>query len=226
VRGALGRAIVVGGHSRGIGKTALVEQVLEALGSPRVAAVKISAHRHAATPTSAPVIERALHPSATSQTGRYLAAGADRAWLCRCPTERMGEAAAFVHALRADGWDVVIESNRIVRDLVPDLLFFVVSGQVHDWKPSSGPCLCRADAIVLSSGTTDVPMTARRLGGASAGRSTVLAFTEHWTVPGLGPWMHGRLPRPSAGPRKVVRGRDQRVPGMPDSSAVTTSAAV
>ena len=45
-----GRLIVVGGHSRGVGKTAVIAHLLRTLGWTGVEAVKISAHRHAPAP--------------------------------------------------------------------------------------------------------------------------------------------------------------------------------
>jgi hypothetical protein len=217
----LGRCIVVGGHSRGVGKTALAEQLLRHLGSPRVAAVKISAHRHAAAGTSPPVFEEALAPSPLNQTGRYLAAGADRAWLCRCPTARLSDAAAFVQTLLAEGRDVIVESNRIVEYLVPDLLFFVASARVTDWKPSSRLCLPQADAIVLSPGTLAVPPEARRLGGPHLACVSIFSFTEAWSVPGMPSWLHRRLEAPVALPAhesqarrdRCTRGVAPRLPG-------------
>jgi hypothetical protein len=197
----LGRIIVVGGHSRGVGKTALVEHLLRTSTATHVTAVKISAHRHAPKGCPAPVIEEAFDASPFDQTGRYLSAGAERAWLCRCPTAQLAEAAAFVGRLRADGWDVIVESNRIVEHLAPDLLFFVISGQVHDWKASSGCCLRRADAVVLSRGTLAVPSEATRLAGPGLAWVPVFAFTAAWTVPGIGPWVRAALAHPRPGER-------------------------
>lgn len=145
-----GALIVVGGHSRGVGKTTLIEHLLRGMQDEAWLAIKVSAHRHAQAAVSAPLVEEAWQPSPATQTGRYLAAGARRAFLVRAPDAAMSRVAAFIDALRSQGSNVVIESNRIVRYLAPDVLLFVVDPRVDDWKPSSALCLPIADALVWS----------------------------------------------------------------------------
>lgn len=190
--GLPGRLVVVGGHTRGVGKTALVEQLLRGWSGRLVAAVKISAHRHAPEDCPSPVIEEAFDALPANQTGRYLAAGADRAWLCRCPADRMPDAARFVQALKWGGWDVVVESNRIVQHLRPDLTLFVASDRTDDWKPSSGACLRRADALVLSAGSLRVPLQARWHGWSAREGRPVFRFDDAWTAAGLERWTRDR----------------------------------
>ena len=143
-----GALIVVGGHSRGVGKTALIEHVLRATRDERWAVIKISAHRHAPMGDCVPVIEEELNPAAATQTGRYLAAGATRAFLMRAPDAALDCAAAFIESLRRSGWHVIVESNRIVRSLTPDVLIFVVNPSIADWKPTSSVCVAAPHAIV------------------------------------------------------------------------------
>lgn len=209
----VGRIIVVGGHSRGVGKTALVEHLLRTLGAARLAAVKVSAHRHAAAMATPPVIEETFGPLPATQTGRYLAAGAERAWLCRCPSGSLPAAARFVRTLAADGWNVLVESNRIIEYLTPDLSLFVASTSNPDWKPSSGPSLRRADALVLSEGPSSVPEEARMLAGGIVERMPTFTFSKAWAVPGLATWVRRRMEdsclpagpsRPSGSPRGRV----------------------
>lgn len=180
-----GRVFVVGGHSRGVGKTALVVDLVRSLrsyGRP-VITVKVSAHRHG----SAVVIEEDTTPSPSTSTGRCLAAGASRAFLCRCPDEHLAAACVLVHELRTTGRDVVVESNRMGARLDPELTFFVVSAATTDWKPSSAACLARADAIVLSAGTDVAPPRVWPY-LEPRGRAALLAFTAGWRVPGLERW--------------------------------------
>jgi hypothetical protein len=147
-RGAL---LVVGGHSRGVGKTTLVERLLGDRCGETWIAVKISAHRHAPEGASAPLIEEARGPDPQSQTGRYLVAGARRAFLVRAPDAAMAQAAAFIERLRAGGSNVIVESNRIVQYVTPDALIFVIDPRIADWKPSSDACLAAADAVVYAT---------------------------------------------------------------------------
>ena len=171
----VGRCIVVGGHSRGVGKTALVVELVRALDSPRLATVKVSAHRHGGG--TATVCED-REPSPHTSTGRCLLAGAQRAFLCRCPDEKLAGAADLVRDLVGDGWDVIVESNRIAPLVAADLTCFVVSGATADWKASSPMCLSRADVIVLSPGTRNVPARARVGTGGLADTRSVFRFAN------------------------------------------------
>ncbi|MDP2318888.1 MAG: hypothetical protein Q8O42_06055 [Acidobacteriota bacterium] len=187
--GGRGRLIVVGGHSRGVGKTATIENLLRARANEAWVAVKISAHRHAQESSTPPVVEEAREPSPLTQTGRYLAAGAARAWLYRCPSQQLLAAAAFVTALVDSGWNVIVESNRVVRHLVPDAVIFVVSEATDDWKASSAACLRCAGAIVLAAGSSRVSRRGLAIGGSRVTRLPVFAFNQSWTVAGLNRWI-------------------------------------
>ncbi|MGE0463116.1 MAG: hypothetical protein AB7Q16_17260, partial [Vicinamibacterales bacterium] len=85
------RLIVVGGHTRAVGKTSTIEHILRSRHGECWTAVKISAHRHARADGSAPRVEEATEASPLTQTGRYLEAGASRALLCRTPDTRLPE---------------------------------------------------------------------------------------------------------------------------------------
>jgi hypothetical protein len=143
-----GRLVIVGGHSRGVGKTLLVEQWLRAHAHTRWVAVKVSAHRHAPDSVAVPRIEEWHDVEPTTQTGRYLLAGAARAFLLRAPEMALPQAASFIESLRDDGAHVIVESNRLVRYLKPQLLLFVVDPRIDDWKASSADCL-RVPNVVL-----------------------------------------------------------------------------
>jgi hypothetical protein len=149
---APGRLVVVGGHSRGVGKTTTIEHILRARTGERWLAVKISAHRHAPAHVAAPVIEEETHCGAATQTSRYLHAGAARAWLCRADARAMPEAVRFVAGLVQAGANVIVESNRLVGYLNPETMLFLVSPPVEDWKPSSAGAISAAHAIILGPG--------------------------------------------------------------------------
>jgi hypothetical protein len=172
-----------------VGKTALVEHLLRTGDGRRTAAIKISAHRHAPSDVTPPLFEEDIQGSPDTQTGRFLAAGAWRAWLCRRPTPQLPDAARFIRALQDRGCDVIVESNRIVDYLVPDLVLFVVSSRIADWKASPAACLRRADALVLSPGTAEAPVEVLQRGGSTLARLPTFAFTGDWCVPGLAGWL-------------------------------------
>jgi hypothetical protein len=137
-----GALVVVGGHSRGVGKTRLIERLLRAHARRHpCVALKISAHRHASEGVCAPLIQEFDEPSPDTQTGRYLLAGARRAWLVRAPDAALPRAAAFIAGLRAGGATIFVESNRIVQYVRPDVLWFVIDPSIADWKASSVHCI-------------------------------------------------------------------------------------
>ena len=140
---ARGHLIVVGGHSRHVGKTTLITQLIPRLKPANWIAVKISSHRHGAGGEGFSVAED--HDPSTS---RYLAAGAQRAFLLRAADKTVAEAAAWIEVQLAIGHNVIAESNRLVRYIRPDLVLFVVASGIADWKASSGECLRQSDAVV------------------------------------------------------------------------------
>lgn len=188
--------IVVGGHSSGVGKTSVIEHILRTRRRrEHWAAVKVSAHRHDTGATRAPLVEETMWPSPLTQSGRYLEAGACRAFLCRAPDSRLPDATAFISGLLAEGTSVIVESNRIARLMSPDLLLFVVAPSIFDWKPSSGPCLTRADALVTGERRAAVP-GAVAAHGASLDDRPVFEMGRDRRVRGLDAWLDGHLAAP------------------------------
>ena len=181
-----GRRFVVGGHSRGVGKTALVVALVRAMAPRPVATVKVSAHRHGGGHVA---IEEDLAPDPATSTGRCLAAGAARAFLCRCPDGRLHEAGVLVRVLSAGGYDVVVESNRMAPLVEPDLTLFVASSRTDDWKASSALCLTCADALVLAPGTGAMATARRMAERQRRGSVPVLRFDAAWRIAGLARWI-------------------------------------
>lgn len=186
-----GRCFVVGGHSRSVGKTALVVALVRAVGPRPVATVKVSAHRHGGGQFA---IEEDDTPSLATSTGRCLAAGAARAFLCRCPDGHLHEVAALVRVLSSGGYDVVVESNRMAPLVPADLTMFVASSETPDWKISSELCLARADALVLAPGSVVSPRIRHTVEIHRSGLVPVLRFDATWSIPGLSRWIDFKTP--------------------------------
>jgi hypothetical protein len=138
--------IVVSGHSRGVGKTSLVEAVVRAFPTYNFSTLKISGHRHGSAD--------GLH-SAREDTGprgaRLVAAGARSAWLLHADTESLTLALPAFEELLSTAPNWIVESNRLVAYLQPDLLLFVCHPEIADWKASADACLAGCDAVVLRS---------------------------------------------------------------------------
>lgn len=151
--------VVVGGHSRNIGKTAVMEGILRACPEFNWTAVKITQYGHGICSTGGEDCDCGSgddHPFALSEehepkltdSGRYLAAGALRSFWLRT---RQGELAEGMPALRrvmALAEHTLIESNSVMNFLRPEAYVFVLDYAVADMKDSARRFLDRADALV------------------------------------------------------------------------------
>jgi len=153
--------ISVSGSRAGAGKTGLLQRLIPFLG--HCAAVKARVQQ------GAPLSVVAEHDARTSRhkdTGRYLSAGARRAFLI---TGNPSDVLRAVKDIVASGeFDVVaVESNALVADLGSDLSFFVrAEGQL---KQSAQACERLADVVVcrVSLGKKGTPCRANRRPGCA-----------------------------------------------------------
>ena len=154
------KIVVVGGHSRNIGKTSVVVGLIRGLPSLDWTAVKISTHSHAAEvlPGEVNVRERTepsflltkeKDPTGPTDTSRFLAAGARRALWLRVQDSHLAEACGRLLDTLQSAGRVIIESNRVVEFVKPSVYLMVVDSAQPDFKPSAHRLLHRADALVL-----------------------------------------------------------------------------
>jgi hypothetical protein len=120
--------VVVGGQTRNAGKTTVVCDIIRAIPDARWIAIKISRHGHGADLDRPVVFEETQ--AGTTDTGRYLAAGAHRAFWLRAKPEDTAEALA---AVPSGNW--IVESNS--SGLAADVTVLVISPESSDWKPSA-----------------------------------------------------------------------------------------
>ncbi|HTH52447.1 MAG TPA: hypothetical protein VL495_00770 [Edaphobacter sp.] len=160
--------LVVGGHSRNIGKTSVMEGLIRGLQGMHWTAFKVTQFGHGmcsangepcdcvtAEHTLAVSEERSLESG--TDTSRYLAAGAVRSLWVRT---RMGDLAEAMPRIRKElerAENAVIESNSILRFLRPDLYLSVLDPTVEDFKDSARFYLDRADAVLVPEGTLGRP---------------------------------------------------------------------
>lgn len=152
--------IVVGGHSRNIGKTSVVEGLIRALPEFQFAAIKITQYGHGVCSghgQSCGCEADAQHPYALSEeyepnstdSGRFLAAGARRSFWLRTRTGELSAAASPLKKLLAQNENVIAESNSVLEFAVPDLYLVTLDFSCGDFKDSSARYLDRADAFVV-----------------------------------------------------------------------------
>ncbi len=156
------KLIVVGGHSRSIGKTALAAGVIAATRELGWTALKLTQYGHnVCSNNGRPCdcrVQDPVHPFAITpeqslegrtDTSRFLVAGAAESYWVRTPQGRLAEALPEIRRLIADRPYVIMESNSILRFLRPDLFLMVLDWNTSDFKPSARNHLDRADAFVL-----------------------------------------------------------------------------
>lgn len=154
--------VVVGGHSRNIGKTSVVAGLIAELREREWTAIKITQFGHGVCSANGEPCdcETADHTMAISEergesgtdSGRYLAAGAKRALWVRTRQGQLIEAMPRIRKELALAKNTLIESNSILRFLRPDIYLSVLDPAVKDFKDSARRYLDRADAILLPEG--------------------------------------------------------------------------
>jgi hypothetical protein len=165
----LWRLIVVGGHTRSIGKTQLVCDVIRAFPRTEWIAGKITQYGHGVCAQNgencdcAPTEHLcALNWETRGDTGtdsaRFLAAGAKRSFWLRTkqgylaeglPLFREALAEAVQNEHGAENQAVIVESNSILQFVKPSLYFAVINPMKDDFKESAQMALDRAHALVL-----------------------------------------------------------------------------
>ena len=152
--------IVIGGHSRSVGKTSVVAGLIAALPEYNWTALKITQYGHGvcsangqpchcATDDHSWAISEEKDRSGKSDTSRFLAAGAVRAWWVRTEQGRLAEAMPTVRRKLAESGYVILESNSILKFVRPDLYLTVLDPATADFKKSAQEFLDRADAVIL-----------------------------------------------------------------------------
>ena len=162
------RLIVVGGHTRSIGKTQLVCDIIAAFPQTNWIAGKITQYGHGVCAQNgtdcdcAPdehvcAIEWETRPDSGTDSARFLAAGARRSFWLRTKQAFLAEGLPLLRSALAETAretngepaPVIIESNSLMQFLKPSLYFAVVDPARDDFKESARAALDRADALVL-----------------------------------------------------------------------------
>jgi len=155
--------IVIGGHSRSVGKTSVVAGLVSALPEHDWTAVKVTQYGHGVCSAAGKpcdcacddhswAISEEQDRTGESDTSRFLLAGAVRALWVRTEQGRLAQAMPAVRTQIAEARNVIFESNSILKFLQPDLYLTVLDPATADFKKSAEEFLGRADAIILHSG--------------------------------------------------------------------------
>jgi hypothetical protein len=162
------RLVVVGGHTRSIGKTQLVCDVIAAFPTTNWIAGKITQYGHGVCAQNgencdcAPeehvcAIEWEAQSNSGTDSSRFLAAGAKKSFWLRTKQGYLAEGMPLLREALAEAMKesptensaVIVESNSLMQFLKPNLYLAVVDPAREDFKESARAALDRADAIVL-----------------------------------------------------------------------------
>ena len=152
--------VVVGGHSRNVGKTSVVAGLIAALPEFEWTAAKITQYGHGICSSSGEACDCATDDhswsiteekdrSGESDSSRFLVAGAIQSLWVRTEQGRLAEAMPTLRRYIEHARNVIIESNSVLRFLQPDLYLTILDPATADFKRSSQEFLDRADAVIL-----------------------------------------------------------------------------
>ena len=152
--------IVIGGHSRSVGKTSVVAGLISALPEYHWTAFKITQYGHGicsrdgkpcdcACADHSWAVTEEKNGDGNSDTARFLRAGAVRAWWVRTEQGRLKEAMPSVRQRLTESENAIVESNSVLEFVRPDLYLTVLDPGTADFKRSAGKFLNLADGLVL-----------------------------------------------------------------------------
>jgi hypothetical protein len=106
------------------------------------------------------------HPFALSEeyepgktdSGRFLAAGAQRSFWLRTPMGELARAKTTLGKLLAQSENVIVESNSVLELVDPDLFLMVLDFSCQDFKPSSLRFMDRAHAFLVIDRGINAPL--------------------------------------------------------------------
>lgn len=156
--------VVIGGHSRNVGKTSVVAGLISALPEYGWTAIKITQFGHGICSVTAEAcgcalnddehswsVEEETDRSGGPDTSRFLLAGAHRVYWARTKQGRLANAMPRLKQLLSEAQNTIIESNSVMKFLQPDLYLSILDLANPDFKDSAREFLDRADAIIAQN---------------------------------------------------------------------------
>jgi hypothetical protein len=154
--------VVIGGHSRSVGKTSVVAGLISALRELQWTALKVTQYGHGvcsangepcdcATNDHSWAVSEERDRSGESDTSRFLVAGAESVYWVRTQQGLLAEAMPRLRQVIACAGNVIFESNSLLKFVRPDLYLTVLDFANPDFKDSAREYLDRADAVIVQN---------------------------------------------------------------------------
>jgi len=197
--------VVVGGHSRSVGKTSVAASLIARLPERNWTACKITQFGHGfcsangepcdcETDEHTIAISAERDPYSGTDSARFLAAGAKRSFWVRTRIGRLADAMPRIRQEIAAAENVIFESNSLLQFLRPDLYLTVLDHATADFKDSARLFLDRADAVLLrASGEGLVPQWSQVSLRLIAGKPRFLVSPPNWIGDDLVAFVEQRL---------------------------------
>ena len=197
--------VVVGGHARNIGKTSVVAGLIRRLRERRWTALKITQYGDGVCASHTGKAACGCEPAAGEQfalseeyeagdtdTGRYLAAGAERAFWLRVPAGELPRAAAMVKKILAQGENAIVESNSVLDLVAPDVFLMLLDFSCEDFKASSLRYMDRADGFVVIDRGINAPLWEAVARGMWDGKPQFLVKPPRYVTTEVADFVKGR----------------------------------
>jgi hypothetical protein len=152
--------VVIGGHSRNVGKTSVGAGLIARLPAYNWTAFKLTQFGHGrcslngkpcqcATADHAWAITEEKDRSGKSDSSRFLTAGAKHSFWVRTAQGHLAKAMPAIQRRLDQAENAILESNSILKFIQPDLYISVLDPSNEDFKSSAQQFLGRAGAIIL-----------------------------------------------------------------------------
>jgi hypothetical protein len=159
--------VVVGGHSRSVGKTSVVANLIARLPQLNWTACKITQFGHGfCTANGEPcdcqtdehtiAVSTERDPTTGTDSARFLAAGARRSLWVRTRIGHLAEAMPRIRKEIEAAENIIFESNSLLQFVRPDLYLTVLDNSTADFKESARLFLDRADAVLMRASSQDL----------------------------------------------------------------------
>ncbi|HEX3107193.1 MAG TPA: hypothetical protein VHQ22_22355 [Terriglobales bacterium] len=152
--------VVIGGHSRNVGKTSVVAGLIAKLPAYNWTAFKLTQFGHGRcslngkpchceTADHAWAITEEKDTSGKTDSSRFLVSGAKHSFWVRTAQGKLQEAIPAIQRRLNDAENAILESNSILKFIQADVYISVLDPATEDFKSSAQQFLERADAVVL-----------------------------------------------------------------------------
>jgi hypothetical protein len=148
---AIMKTVIIGGQARDIGKTTVITSIIAATPDYNWTAVKITGFGPAEQQIYGDrfALEEEHTRGAATDSSRFLAAGARRAFWLRVPVGKLADAMPAFHEAVARAENLIIESNSILEFVDPDLYLMILDPARTDFKETARKFFDRANAYLV-----------------------------------------------------------------------------